>query len=236
MKTALLITALLASSLAVAAEPLSFRAEAKVAVDASGKPTSIQVSEDLPLAVRGFIEKRVASWTFSPPRRGSLVADGVTYLRLGACAIPEAGGGYRLGVDFKSNGPKLETQSAPAYPAAAQRAGKEADLIAKLIIEPDGRAELQSIESSSGPLPRRDGFSEPIRDWVGTLHYLPEQLDGKPVATRLEIPITFSLGGDMRRQLKTQAQRSPECQLAASNGPEQEPLVMDSPIQVLPAG
>lgn len=240
MRSVLGLGLLLVSLAAAAAEPMAFRAEATVVVDAGGKPTRIEASPDLPAPIREFIERRIAGWHFSPPTRGGIVADGVTYLRLGACALPTANGDYRLAVDFHSNGPKQETNTIPYYPPEERRAGREATLVAKLMVETDGSATLQAIDYTDGIGGRRKGFDAAVHDWVKSLHYLPEQLDGKPVRTQLEIPVDFVLTsrsrGQMRQELQSQAQRSPECRMAASEADGLEPVALDSPIQVLPAG
>jgi TonB family protein len=225
---------------ALAAEPVTFRAEAMVSVDAGGKPTQIAVSPDLPAPVREFVERRIASWHFSPPTRGGVVADGVTYLALGACALPTGNGDYRLAVDFRGNGPKRETSTIPYYPAEERRAGKEASLVARIVVETDGSATLQAIEYTDGIGGRRGQFDAAVRDWVKSLHYLPEQLDGKPVRTQLEIPVEFKLTarsrGQMRHELQSRAWGTPACRMAASDTGNLEPVAMDSPIQILPAG
>lgn len=231
---------LLVSAATIAAEPVTFKAGAKVELDAAGKPMQIEVSPDLPPPVRQFIERKVANWHFSPPTRDGKVATGVTYLSLGACAIPVDGGGYRLAVDFKGNGPQVERMLAPYYPVQARRAGREATLVAKYIVETDGSATLQAIDYTDGIRDQRDGFDAAVQAWVEALHYQPEQLDGRPVRTQLKVPIDFVLTskgrGQLQRDIKTRAQRSPECRLAAADAGALEPIVMDSPVQVDPTG
>src|SRR5690606_40420747 len=85
-----------AKSAEPAAQPVVFRTWAKVALDASGRPTSIEPGPDLPAPVREYLAARIAQWHFSPPARGTTTGSAVTYLRLGACALPDPAGGYRL--------------------------------------------------------------------------------------------------------------------------------------------
>lgn len=242
MRNAMTVGLLLVSITAMAAEPVAFNAEAKVTLDASGKPLLIEASPDLPDPIRQFIERKIATWQFTPPTRDGKIASGVTYLSLGACAVP-IDGGYRMAVDFKHNGPKIATGPflmPPAYPHAAKVAGRGATLMVKYIVEPDGQATLESIERTDGPNDRRDGFVAALRGWVAAMRYVPEQFDGKPVRTRIQVPVKFSMTDDSRAQfrqeLSDRARRSAECQIAGNAGEGLQPVAMDSPIQVLPAG
>lgn len=228
---------------ASAADPLAFRAEARVEVDAAGKPTKVEASPDLPDAVRGFIEAKVATWQFAPPSRDGVVGNGVTYLKLGACAVP-VGNGYRIAVDYKGNGPRLAGKSLlppPRYPSDAVRAGIEADLIVHWIVEPNGTATLERTERTDGVVLRKgDSFEIAIRDWIRTLRYEPEELAGERVRTRVTVPVDFRLhssSGAIKRELRERAEQSPECQMAASKLTQGlQPVAVDSPFKVLNAG
>ena len=139
----------LASSVALAAEPevISFRTDAKVVLDPAGKPLSIEAAADLPAPVREFIEQRVATWSFSVRQHEGQSGGAVTYLKLGACAIPVEGGGYRLAVDFKGNGPVIMgPMQAPGFPMEARHSGESADTLVTYMVEPDGTATFEGVE------------------------------------------------------------------------------------------
>lgn len=228
---------------ATAAEPVTFRADAKVTLDASGKPLSIEPSADLPQPIREFIAKRVATWSFSPPTRDGKVASGVTYLDLGACAIPVDGDGYRMALDFKGNGPEVVggVMPTPMYPRAARIAGIETSLLVTIVVEPDGTATLETITPDEGSMPnRRDGFEQAARSWVTALHFVPEQFDGKAVRTRMRVHLDFRFSDASIQQLRKERQdqivESNECRKAALGEQGLQPVVLDSPVQVRPAG
>jgi len=235
----------LLAGFADAAEPIAFRAEARVEVDATGKPNRIEASADLPEAVRTFIEKQVATWRFAPPSRDGVTGSGVTYLKLGACAVPVANG-YRMAIDYKGNGPRIAGSSIlppPRYPVSEMIAGRGAQLVVKWIVETNGRATLEQVERTDGAKVRRiDPFEKAIREWVTTLRYEPEQLDGKAVRTRVTVPVTFMAGGAkgptaFKQELIEQARQSPECQLADSRLPGGlQPVAVDSPFKLLTSG
>lgn len=123
-----------------ARRPVAFTADARVELDASGKPTRIEASKDLPAAIRAEIERRVAAYTYSAPQRDGLSGPAVTYLSLGACAIPGADGGYRLGVDFKGNGPRVATSGRVPMPNLGLLHNHRVNMSMKVefFIEPDG--------------------------------------------------------------------------------------------------
>lgn len=232
----------LLSGAASATEPVAFRASTKVEVGIDGKPIKIEAPRDLPDQIRAFIEKTVAAWRFSPPSRDGVSGPGITYVSLGACAFPE-GDHYRMAVDFKGNGPGLVGDTERyflRYPADAQRAGQEANLVVYWVVETDGRATLERIERKGGPrLRQKDSFYQAVQAWVSSLQYEPEQLDGHPVRTRLSGPVTFTLSSkpyhpeNEAQEELTRTKQSPECQLAASKLDEGVPAVaIDSPFRL----
>lgn len=236
---------LLASTVTAAdKEPVAFRADARVEVDANGKPTRIEASKDLPQAIRAYIEQRVATWTFSPPARDGVTGNGVTYLSLGACAIPE-GDGYRLGLDFKHNGPRIATPDGRIpvlpYPMSARRAGRDTvEIDVHFFIEADGRATLDKVVYADNESHRRDGFDDLVNAWVRRLRFDPEQLAGQPVRSKASIKLAYTLSGatspsEVKRDALARAATSTECRMAAGEPTGLQPIVLDSPIKVLKA-
>lgn len=227
-----------------AAEPIAFSADARVEIDATGKPTKVEAAPELPEAIRSFIERKVATWHFAPPSRDGESGSGVTYLQLGACAMPE-GNGYRMAIDYKGNGPRRSGSGIlfpPRYPPEAQRAGEEADLRVTWIVEPDGRATLENILREDRPVTRKsDPFQRVVREWVASLRYEPEELAGRRLRTRVSVPVEFRLdarsAGATREQLLEQASQSTECRMAASKLQQGlQPVAVDSPFKRDDAG
>lgn len=252
MTRAALLLAMLAAVSGQAAEPaaakpdvVAFNASVRVEVDASGKPVKVEAPADLPAAIRDYLEKRVAAWQYQPARRDGVPASAVTFVKVGACAIPVANG-YRMGLDFKGNGPALVDAGPwfmrpPQYPHELQRAGAQGTFQVTYAIQSDGTTRLVSIEpieTSTGNRHAR-AFKEAIASWIEGQHYLPEQVAGTPVATEMSFPVSFELrdggGGRQayRHELEARALASNECITASSpTGPL--PIATNSPVKVTP--
>lgn len=242
----LLLVALNASSAEQTPKPVHFRAYARVALDAQGVPQQVEVDQKLPVVIRNAIAQRVAQWRFEPAREGELPRAGATTVFVDACAVPAANGDMRLAVDYSWNGPGYADgryfHPAPRYPVEAAQRNKSGMFRVVLQIGTDGRAAVEKIETQEGQLPL---FEQALRTWVAALRYVPEEIDGAPVATRVAIPVDFSMGGgslSMReyvRQERAARQRSPECMAAMGKEAEDappRPVVLDSPFRPMSTG
>ena len=248
MKTtrAALLLGFLAATSGQAAEPaaakpdvVAFNASVRVEVDAAGKPVKVEAPADLPEAIRGYIEKRVASWQYQPAKADGAPASAVTYVDVNACAMP-ANGGYRIGLDFGGNGPRRAGDKPlppPDYPPQAQISGTEADFVLILDLQADGTARIGMIESND--IRGRGGRTElqqELKRWVKTVRFDLEQVAGRPVPARVRVPVDFSLGRPdrkaLRAELQAKALATRECQ-QASNGDGTKPVAMDSPAVVV---
>ena len=243
----LFVVPVLAQDAAKHKDVVAFNASVRVEVDANGKPVKVEAPVDLPEAIRGYIEKRVASWQYAPAKQDGVAAPAVTFVRVGACAIPVAEG-YRLGLDFKGNGPDLVSTSGrmlpPRYPHDAQIAGITGVYQVSYSIQPEGGARLEDIKQLEGAGGRYfQSFRKVLTEWVGTLQYQPERVNGKPVATTMSFPVEFELRMDRgsREQwresylaeLQARAIASNEC-IAASTGDDLQPTAQNSPVKVTP--
>lgn len=222
---------------------VAFNASVRVEVDAAGKPVKVEAPADLPEAIRGFIEKRVASWQYAPAKQDGLPAGAVTFVRVGACAIPVAEG-YRLGLDFKGNGPAIVNAGPwfmppPRYPTEMQRRGAEGSFKVSYAIQADGTTRITSIKPLDGMSNRHvKAFRSALTGWIEGLRYQPEQVNGLPVATDMSFPVDFTLREGPSRQsyeqeLESRALASREC-IAASVPSGPLPIAQNSPVKVTP--
>jgi len=249
--TALLLSGLLAAQ---AAEPekrdvVAFSATVRVDVDTAGAPVKVEAPADLPAAIRAYVEQRVASWQYLPARQDGVAVPATTYVRVGACALPdEASGGYQLGVDFKGNGPGLMSESGrldpPGYPRHALMRGDTGVFRVVYSINGSGKPKVDVITPLGDEPPRGfKAFQAALEKWVGGLPYQPEIVNGQPVATQISTIVEFRLSDDYgtpvwRKQyledLKSKAISSSECTLASGASFGLQPVAIDSPVKVIP--
>jgi TonB family protein len=240
--TGLLLVATMAAAADEVAEPVLFHASARVELDETGVPRQVTVSERLPPLFRDMVQARVMQWRFEPARVDGQARAGVTHVFLDACAVPAAEGKLRVAMDYRSHGPAPADGTAypppPRYPVDAAIDGAQGEFQLTLRIAEDGRVQLQSIEALQGS---KRPFERDLRKWVAALRYSPEEVDGKPVATTLSFPVTFSVGPvagarrwreEAREEARQAVRRSPECVAAAGEGEEpRRPVVLDSPFR-----
>lgn len=245
--------ALLAQASAGAAEDagkprvVAFNANVRVEVDAAGKPLRVEAPADLPEAIRSFIEKRVASWQYEPAKQDGIPTSAVTFVQVGACALPVAEG-FRLGLDFKGNGPAIVDAGPwflppPRYPQDMQRSGGEGSFQVSYSIQVDGTTKLGAIKPLDVNAVRHlKGFRGALASWVEDLRYQPERVNGVPVVTEMSFPVDFSLRigpskRSYREELERHALMSKEC-IAASAPAGPLPVAQNSPVKVnpVPAG
>jgi hypothetical protein len=243
--TGLLLAAIGVSAAEPAQKPIHFRAHARVSLDAQGVPQKVDVDQKLPNLVRTVIEERVMQWRFEPAMVGDRPHAGATTVFVDACAAPAAEG-MRLAVDYNWNGPGYADgryfPPAPRYPIDAAKQGKVGEFRVVMRIGADGRASVDEIQTQKGELRR---FEQALNSWVASLRYVPEEIDGTPVTTRVAVPVSFSMGGSLShrqqaREEREARQRSPECTAAMGGDSESDetsrPVVLDSPFKPITTG
>jgi len=220
-----------------AADPVRFQASARVVLDAHGVPQQVQANEKLPPAVRAAVEQRVMQWRFEPATVGGVAKPGVTHVFLDACAMPASEGEMTLAMGYRSNGPGLAGSAVrvapPRYPVEAARSGREGSFNVFMRIGPDGRASIERIEPVAGAV---KPFEPALREWVGAMRYVPEEVDAAPIATQMSMLVDFELGHGTLRQAVQKARekdrQSMPCRAAAGGGADpRAPVVLDSPFK-----
>lgn len=78
---------------------------------------------------------------------------------------------------------------APAYPAAAQRAGDQGTVLLQVEVGADGRPGEVSVVGRSGSRDLDRAAIEAVRGWT----FEPAIRDGKPVASSIQVPVEFRL-------------------------------------------
>jgi protein TonB len=85
--------------------------------------------------------------------------------------------------------PRYKTNPEPAYPVSARRRRQEGSVLLRVHVSAAGRPEAVSIRRSSGFEVLDEAAVEAVRRW----EFEPALVDGRPVASEVEIPIRFEL-------------------------------------------
>ena len=231
----LLSCALLGSGAnAVAAEvaspqPLAFRAQARIEVDAAGNLVKVGVIKDLPEPMRQQVAQQLARWTFSlHPREGAEAKTAATWLLLSACAVPAPDGAYSLGLGYHGHGPRIAGGGpwaiTPAMGSVVSRYKLTGSVDVHFVVHPDGKSSLESVDglddSRGSQLLRTE-----IEHMVELNHFEPEQIDGRPVATRQILTLRYGPGERSRSyefHWRASILGSEQCMTARAAGVESE--------------
>jgi protein TonB len=77
----------------------------------------------------------------------------------------------------------------PPYPEAARKAGQSGVVMLRVSINEKGRVSAVSLIRSSGHSLLDDRACISVQRWI----FSPARLNGKPVATQVDVPVRFSL-------------------------------------------
>ena len=233
--------------------PRLFSAQLRIEVGADGVVTAVAPSPALSQVVNAALAENLRKVRFAPALLDGRPVAGVTYAWQEACLVP-ADGGSRLAVRFLGTGPGTANaiqRTPPQFPFEAQRAGASADVKATYRVEPDGSISVESTELASGRSRYTREFLAATRQWLAAQRAEPEQLDGRPVATRVSTHVVFKSGPsfsgpDARRQAQQhgEAERarmeaariagSRACGVAGGGSDAaQQPIALNSPFRHL---
>lgn len=109
----------------------------------------------------------------------------------------EAGRGHARGTGGQQdvevgagNGPRFVRKEPPIYPALAHRLGKQGKVVLRLTIDEKGHLQAVEVVERAG-----SGFDEAAVTAVRKSTFAPAISDGKPVASRALLTVTFRLQG-----------------------------------------
>lgn len=219
--------------------------QARVEVGADGRVIAVQPDTTLPAAVAQAIQRTIGAWRFAAPVRDGQPAGGVTYVQIGACAV-NVDGDMRMAFDYQGNGPRRHGPSTPRPSSSiAQqiRPGEAVKLQLTYRVGADGVATVESVDRISGKANISNAFRPAVEEWIRASKFEPELVGGEPVATRMSLPIEFTVlkrnqtrGGPKAIEQAFAAER-PSCQAALGSAAKQDKAVaLDSPFTLLPSG
>lgn len=179
-----------------------YRADIALEIDTQGQVTQATPSDELPRPLVAPVQAAVARWRFQPARHDGTAVTARTYARVMVQLVPRDADQYGVQVKYLSNGPSLTMAGMPAYPPELIRGRVEGTVYMQAVVQPDGAVtdvRLQSFDipgrSVGTPRHSAEVFARAAQRALATMQARPEWADGKPVATTLTLPVTFSLIG-----------------------------------------
>jgi TonB family protein len=211
-------------------------------VDASGHITATQVDNDVPADIAGVLAGAVKQWAFVPATRDGKPVRAHTFIRAKLQVAPDASGHSTVRIYFMGNGPKFdETNISPRYPRDAARAHQQAFVMLDATVQPDGSLTDMTVHSRSRRWPLQRAFTESVLEAAKQWRATPERVDGQAVATRMRIPMNFTLSTQPLSTAQADAMREAlreEMWTVKAKGSRfddlfqsDQPVALDSPLQ-----
>lgn len=160
------------------------RVELSLVIDDQGRVRFARVVAAEDEALAGPALAAVQQWRFEPPRRGGEPV--AVWARL-PVAFPD----YRsrvLEMELLDTAPKPIRQVAPRYPDELARSGVQGRVELSFVVDREGKVRDVSVALSSNP-----AFEAPAMEAIAQWEFEPGAIDGRPVETRMRLPMRFSL-------------------------------------------
>lgn len=246
MKTSLIAVALFTCACMAPARAAEVREQTYSVgtnVDAQGNITATQFDADVPAGIVNLLTTAMKRWHFVPAQADGRPVAARTSIYVRLKATPDAQGQYTLRISFEGNGPRVDYNSVPpAYPTDARLKRESAYLYLEATAQPDGHlADFSVSNRFEGRLPSptfKAALLAAAKRWPVT----PEQVNGKPVATRIRMPVSFVMPGSvsgpelkMQRELATEDAAKHAAENATPTAPLEDGhvLALDSPLKPL---
>lgn len=232
---------------AKAQAPTLLHLQLRTQVDADGHAVAA-ADDTVPAPLRAVVERQIAAWRFMPARSDGAPVAATTWVSVAACLVPD-GDNYRISIGYERNGPwqPPSVNFSPSMPPAALlRAGINTELQVDYTVQPNGRGSFTAVAFADDvPAQFRPWYTAAMRMWVKAQRFQPEQVEGRPVATRMRVPVSMDLAplaghraqarqraDAWREQQRLREQLSPACIAAGDDGSARLGVALDSPVRL----
>lgn len=158
---------------------------ASVRVDREGRVIQVTPAEDVE---KPFVQPMIAAvkrWQFAPARQGGEPVEAM--LDVPVLFTPRE----MISPDGRAVAPKPRSQRKPVYPMGLRMAGASGNVVVGFTVSVEGRVVDAWIARSTHP-----GFDDAALDAVRAWRFEPGRVGGRPVTTRMNVPIHFSIDGE----------------------------------------
>lgn len=214
----------------------TYHLQAGLDVDTGGQVTRVDLPGEIPAVLGAPAQEAIKRWRFKPPVRAGHAVTARTYAWVDLELVKRPDGNYGVAVSYVKNGPALALQP-PRWPMVQG----DGSLTMEAVVQPDGSLTDANLVASSGfssPLVRKQ-FVLAVEDAIGRSHALPELVDGKPVATRMQIPVVFERHDGPSGRAKAKTAPAPDQPTGAGSEAPQlsgQAVALDSPVQPVDVG
>lgn len=235
-------TALPGAAGEVVAEPVLIPMRAALDIDREGHVAGVEFvdAEGVPVILTQSAETEIRRWAFAPPTRGGQAVSGRTYALVRMCLIPK-GEQYEYTVSYAGNGPLSRFHPSKSWSPDVPRPPDIKRLTGTItyLVSPEGKATLESAVLDDEALREDYGRKWFLfqADWLKQQRFVPEQIDGVPVATRVNYATWISFGpkrvdGSRRARGSFDAEfRRESCQDLVEASESQRQIASDSAFQ-----
>lgn len=179
-------------------EPIQAWLRANITLDASGKLTSIEWPDQ---KARGkvltdHLDKIIRTWEFEPGKREGVPAITRTRLNLNIEVENNPQGGMEVAILQAHTGVGSDSLPPPRYPRTPAMRGYSAELRLQLDIDEQGKvvsSRVVQYEGDSQDKWIRADFENASQAAVQSWTFVPEQVAGQPLPSKVTMPILFCL-------------------------------------------
>ncbi len=204
---------LLLCAFVASAEKREFLYSVDTEVDAGGVVASADVIADIDPAFEASLVGLMKSWRFKAAKRDGIAVAARTSMWIKVVATINDDQTARVSARYVSHGTKARRQKPPSYPRDLLRRGGEAEVVLDVTFDANGMvsniAPFQ-IRVTGGSKEMAKSFHAAAHNAVASWKVRPEVVGGVPVASRMLIPIKFTLHGSTGGRLRTTLDRSTE--------------------------
>ncbi len=173
-----------------------------VSLDAAGGPQRVALEPPASDKLLPFVDAALKQWRFAPARKGGqpVAADFRVAFHFFHAMAP---------VPSKAIPPRVVRQERPIYPFALRKSGIVGEVLVGFVVDTKGDVVNAIAIRSNSP-----GFNEAAVQAVRKWKFKPAMVDGRPVNTRMSVPIVFSFndgsGGSEQVTVKSPGRRARE--------------------------
>ncbi|MBD8525447.1 hypothetical protein [Pseudomarimonas arenosa] len=171
--------------------------DAEVTVAADGTVSEARLSgPQLPQAIATAALDNIHNLHFKPIEVNGAAATVTSQLRFHTCLrASEQAAALQFAMQLKAIGPQRIDRAPPPITPALLHGAERTELNIKFAVNPDGSASFHGLDMDPARLGRRDraAVEKQYRRWIESARYTPERVNGLPVATHMEWPITVTV-------------------------------------------